>query len=77
MMLNVLMFAIGCGAAALLFMRFEMWCFMLPPVQARLRLESASLTRMLVPERPAAQAKIGRDRPTSVCEESDRRGLAA
>src|SRR5215470_7226855 len=29
MMLNVLMFAIGCGAAALLFMRFEMWCFVL------------------------------------------------
>jgi uncharacterized membrane protein YoaK (UPF0700 family) len=32
MMLNVLMFAIGCGAAALLFMRFEMWCFILPPI---------------------------------------------
>lgn len=32
MMLNVLMFAIGCGAAALLFMRFEMWCFVLPPI---------------------------------------------
>jgi uncharacterized membrane protein YoaK (UPF0700 family) len=30
--LNVLMFAIGCGAAALLFMRFEMWCFILPPI---------------------------------------------
>jgi uncharacterized membrane protein YoaK (UPF0700 family) len=32
MMLNVLTFAIGCGAAALLFMRFEMWCFMVPPI---------------------------------------------
>ena len=32
MMLNVLMFAIGCGAAALLFMRIGMWCFVLPPV---------------------------------------------
>ena len=24
--------SIGCGAAALLFMRFEMWCFVLPPL---------------------------------------------
>ena len=32
MALNVLLFAIGCGAAALLFMRFEMWCFALPPI---------------------------------------------
>jgi uncharacterized membrane protein YoaK (UPF0700 family) len=32
MMLSVLMFASGCAAAALLFLRFEMWCFALPPV---------------------------------------------
>jgi uncharacterized membrane protein YoaK (UPF0700 family) len=32
MALNVFLFALGCGAAALLFMRFEMWCFLLPPV---------------------------------------------
>ncbi|MCC8940314.1 DUF1275 domain-containing protein [Bradyrhizobium sp. Arg68] len=32
MALNVLLFAIGCGAAALLFIRFEMWCFVLPPI---------------------------------------------
>ncbi|MCC8937531.1 DUF1275 domain-containing protein [Bradyrhizobium sp. Arg68] len=32
MALNVVLFALGCGAAALLFMRFTMWCFVLPPI---------------------------------------------
>lgn len=36
MMLNVIMFAIGCGAAALLFMRFGMWCFVVPPIASML-----------------------------------------
>jgi uncharacterized membrane protein YoaK (UPF0700 family) len=29
---NVLVFAIGCGAAALLYARFSVWCFVLPPI---------------------------------------------
>jgi uncharacterized membrane protein YoaK (UPF0700 family) len=29
---NVVVFAVGCGAAALLFMRFGVWCFVVPPV---------------------------------------------
>lgn len=32
MSMNVLVFALGCGAAALLFMRFGVWCFLLPPI---------------------------------------------
>jgi uncharacterized membrane protein YoaK (UPF0700 family) len=32
MSVNVLVFAIGCGAAALLFIRFKMWCFVLSPI---------------------------------------------
>jgi uncharacterized membrane protein YoaK (UPF0700 family) len=31
---NVIVFAIGCGAAALLFMRFGVWCFVVPPALA-------------------------------------------
>jgi uncharacterized membrane protein YoaK (UPF0700 family) len=31
---NVIVFAIGCGAAALLFMRFGAWCFVVPPALA-------------------------------------------
>jgi uncharacterized membrane protein YoaK (UPF0700 family) len=31
---NIVVFAIGCGAAALLFMRFGVWCFVVPPVLA-------------------------------------------
>jgi uncharacterized membrane protein YoaK (UPF0700 family) len=31
---NVIVFAIGCGVAALLFMRFGVWCFVVPPVLA-------------------------------------------
>jgi hypothetical protein len=30
MALNVLLFSIGCGAAAFIFMRFKMRCFVLP-----------------------------------------------
>jgi uncharacterized membrane protein YoaK (UPF0700 family) len=38
MSINVLAFALGCGAAALLFVRFGMWCFVLPPILAGLSL---------------------------------------
>jgi uncharacterized membrane protein YoaK (UPF0700 family) len=38
MSVNVLVFALGCGAAALLFMRFKMWCFVLPPIVVGLSL---------------------------------------
>jgi uncharacterized membrane protein YoaK (UPF0700 family) len=29
---NVLVFAVGCGAAALLYARLGVWCFVLPPI---------------------------------------------
>jgi uncharacterized membrane protein YoaK (UPF0700 family) len=32
MSLNVLVFALGCGAAALLFLKFSVWCFVWPPL---------------------------------------------
>jgi hypothetical protein len=35
---NILVFAIGCGAAALLYARFNVWCFVLPPIVAILSL---------------------------------------
>jgi uncharacterized membrane protein YoaK (UPF0700 family) len=35
---NILVFAIGCGAAALLYARFNVWCFVLPPIVAMLSL---------------------------------------
>ncbi|WP_315805333.1 YoaK family protein [Bradyrhizobium sp. SZCCHNS3002] len=38
MAINVLAFALGCGAAALLFMRRGGWCFVVPPVIAALAL---------------------------------------
>ena len=38
MSVNVLVFALGCGAAALLFMRLGVWCFVLPPILAGLSL---------------------------------------
>jgi uncharacterized membrane protein YoaK (UPF0700 family) len=38
MSVTVVVFALGCGAAALLFMRLEMWCFVLPPILAGLSL---------------------------------------
>ncbi|MGY8661392.1 YoaK family protein [Bradyrhizobium sp. UFLA05-109] len=34
--MNVLVFALGCGAAALLFMQFGVWCFVIPPILAAL-----------------------------------------
>jgi uncharacterized membrane protein YoaK (UPF0700 family) len=34
MSINVIVFATGCGAAALLFMRLGIWCFVVPPVVA-------------------------------------------
>jgi uncharacterized membrane protein YoaK (UPF0700 family) len=33
---NILVFAIGCGSAALLYVRFGVWCFVVPPVLASL-----------------------------------------
>jgi uncharacterized membrane protein YeaQ/YmgE (transglycosylase-associated protein family) len=33
---NILVFAIGCAAAALLFSRFGVWCFVAPPLLALL-----------------------------------------
>lgn len=45
MSVNVLAFALGCGIAALLFVRLGVWCFVLPPLLA-----AGSLTaRMLGP----------------------------
>src|SRR5262249_765499 len=38
MAINVLAFALGCGAAALLFMQFGVWCFVAPPILAGLSL---------------------------------------
>ena len=38
MSVNVLVFAGGCGAAALLFMRFGVWCFVVPPILGALSL---------------------------------------
>ena len=35
---NILVFATGCGAAALLYARFNVWCFVLPPIVAILSL---------------------------------------
>jgi uncharacterized membrane protein YoaK (UPF0700 family) len=35
---NVVVFAIGCGAAALLYARLGVWCFVLPPILATLSL---------------------------------------
>jgi uncharacterized membrane protein YoaK (UPF0700 family) len=35
---NVVIFAVGCGLAALLYMRFGVWCFVLPPLLGGLSL---------------------------------------
>ncbi|SHN82791.1 YoaK family protein [Bradyrhizobium erythrophlei] len=35
---NVVVFAIGCGAAALLYARFSVWCFVVPPLVGALSL---------------------------------------
>jgi uncharacterized membrane protein YoaK (UPF0700 family) len=47
---NVVVFAIGCGAAALLFMRFGVWCFVVPPVVAAVAL----ILRLATPQETAA-----------------------
>jgi uncharacterized membrane protein YoaK (UPF0700 family) len=38
MSVNVLVFALGCGVAALLFLRFGVWCFVWPPLLGALAL---------------------------------------
>jgi uncharacterized membrane protein YoaK (UPF0700 family) len=38
MALNVVVFALGCGTAALLFLRFGVWCFVVPPLLGLLAL---------------------------------------
>jgi uncharacterized membrane protein YoaK (UPF0700 family) len=38
MAVNVLVFALGCGAAALAFMKSGVWCFVIPPLLASLSL---------------------------------------
>ncbi|CAL78817.1 conserved hypothetical protein; putative membrane protein [Bradyrhizobium sp. ORS 278] len=38
MAINVAAFALGCGAAALLFVRLGSWCFVIPPIVAALTL---------------------------------------
>lgn len=38
MVVNVLVFALGCGAAALAFMTLGVWCFVIPPILASLSL---------------------------------------
>ncbi len=38
MSINILVFAIGCGTAALLYSRIGVWCFMVPPIVAGLQL---------------------------------------
>ena len=49
LILSVLMFALGCGLAALVYAQFGVWCFLLPPV---LGLTAARLPESLVPEAP-------------------------
>jgi hypothetical protein len=38
MSINVVVFAAGCGMAALLYARFGVWCFVVPPAVAVLSL---------------------------------------
>ena len=42
---SVIVFAIGCGAAALAFLRFGVWCFALPPVLGALSLLARFMAR--------------------------------
>jgi uncharacterized membrane protein YoaK (UPF0700 family) len=37
---NVIVFALGCGAAALLYARYGVWCFAVPPLLAAVSLLS-------------------------------------
>jgi uncharacterized membrane protein YoaK (UPF0700 family) len=55
MSLNVLVFALGCGAAALLFLKFGVWCFVWPPLLGVL-----ALVLRLIGEKeaPGAPSKI-------------------
>jgi len=46
---NVVVFAIGCGAAALLYSRFSVWCFVAPPLVGAL-----SLVIRLIEPKPAS-----------------------
>ncbi|MGY3451173.1 YoaK family protein [Bradyrhizobium sp. USDA 4353] len=46
MAINVAAFALGCGAAALLFVRLGNWCFVIPPIVAALTL----IARMAGPQ---------------------------
>jgi uncharacterized membrane protein YoaK (UPF0700 family) len=52
MSLNVLLFALGCGAAALLFLKFGVWCFLWPPV-----LGALALVLRLADRREASDAR--------------------
>ncbi len=43
---NILVFATGCGVAALLYTRYGIWCFLLPPVLAGLSLTVSLVDRV-------------------------------
>jgi uncharacterized membrane protein YoaK (UPF0700 family) len=49
MAINVVIFALGCAAAALLFARFSVWCFLVPPLVGAL-----SLIVRLIEPKPAS-----------------------
>jgi uncharacterized membrane protein YoaK (UPF0700 family) len=48
---NLLVFAIGCGTGALLFARFSIWCFVVPPILGFLSL----ITRLIGPKKEPSQ----------------------
>ncbi|MGY3609442.1 MULTISPECIES: YoaK family protein [unclassified Bradyrhizobium] len=48
---NVIIFAVGCAAAALLYAHYNVWCFVLPPLLGGLSL----LARLVVPTRNEAR----------------------
>lgn len=50
MSINILAFALGCGAAALLYVKFGVWCFVVPPVLAVVALA----LRLAEPTTPAS-----------------------
>jgi len=43
---NILVFATGCGVAALFYTRYGIWCFLLPPVLAGLSLTVSLVDRV-------------------------------
>jgi uncharacterized membrane protein YoaK (UPF0700 family) len=47
---NVIVFAVGCAAAALLYAHYNVWCFLVPPLLAGLSL----LARLTGPTRKEA-----------------------